>query len=160
MIEEMETLLKHWAEQCRNNGMGGGMGSPMATIMEWGGCAPRGTPGPRIILGAGAGPDGVAQEVTAGLSEIERQGKRGEALARLAVVRYGSDPTPSWLMQMHLAGFSSTSRQTYYDQVHALHLRLLQALTRRAEVRKQLAVRRAGQTQSVLKVASKLRRAN
>lgn len=158
MIEEMETLLKHWGEQCRCNGEGGGMGSPMATIMEWGGCAPRGTPGSRIILGAGAGPDGVTQEVAAALSEIGRQDKRGERLALLAARRYGDDPTPSWLMQMNQAGFASTGRQTYYDLVHALHLRLLQALTRRAEARNHIATRRTGRLQSILKVASKLRR--
>lgn len=37
----------------------------MATIIEWGGCAPRGIPDPRVILSAGAGSDGVAQETTA-----------------------------------------------------------------------------------------------
>ena len=142
MIEEMETLLKHWGEQCRFNGEGGGMGSPMATIMEWGGCAPRGTPGSRIILGAGAGPDGVTQEITAALSEIARQDERGQRLERLAGLRYGYDPALSWLMQLNQAGFGSLAKQTYYDQVHALHLRLLQALMTRAKGREQLTARR------------------
>lgn len=142
MIDEVETLLRHWGEQCRCNGEGGGMGSPMATIMEWGGCAPRGTPGSRIILGAGAGPDGVTQEITAALSDIARQDERGQRLVRLAGLRYGDDPAPSWLMQMNQAGFISGAKQTYYDQLQALHLRLLQALMKRAESRDQLTTRR------------------
>lgn len=141
MIDEMEVLLRHWGEQCRRCGSAGGLGSPMATIMEWGGCAPRGTPGPRLP-GAGSGPDGVTQEVTAALADIARQDERGEKLIRLAGLRYGGDPAPTWLMQMHLAGFVSSAKQTYYDQVHALHLRLLQALMKRAESRGQLGARR------------------
>ena len=159
MIEEIEVLLIHWGEQCRMNGEAGGMGSPMATIMEWGGCAPRGTPGSRIILGAGAGPDGVSQEITAALAEIARQDDRGLMLQRLAAVRYGDDPAPTRLMQMHLAGMSSSAKQTYYDLVHVLHQRLLQVLTDRADARKWLATGRGGLPQSLLKAASKLRQA-
>jgi len=158
MIEEMEVLLKHWGEQCRLNGENGGMGSPMATIMEWGGCAPRGTPGSRIILGAGAGPDAVAQEVGAALSEIGRQDERGDRLMRLAGLRYGDDPAPTWLMQLHLLGLESKAKQTYYDQVHRLHERLLEVLTERADARKWLTAGRGALPQSLLKVASKLRR--
>jgi hypothetical protein len=157
MIEEIEVLLNHWGEQCRKNGESGGMGSPMATIMEWGGCAPRGTPGSRIILGAGAGPDSVAQEITAALAEIARQDDRGVMLQRLAALRYGDDPAPTWLMQMHLVGMASSAKQTYYDQVHCLHQRLLQVLTDRAGARKWLATGRGGMPQSLLKAASKLR---
>lgn len=157
MIEEMEVLLKHWGEQLRNNGESGGMGSPMATIMEWGGCAPRGTPGSRIILGAGAGPDAVAQEIGAALSEIARQDERGERFQRLAALRYGDDPAPTWLMQMHLLGLESKAKQTYYDQVHGLHERLLKMITERADARKWLATGRGGMPQSLLKGASKSR---
>lgn len=157
MIEEMEVLLKHWGDQCRLNGESGGMGSPMATIMEWGGCAPRGTPGSRIILGAGAGPDAVAQEIGAALSEIARQDERGERLQRLAALRYGDDPAPTWLMQMHLLGLASGAKQTYYDQVHSLHERLLTVIAERADARKWLTTGRGGMPQSLLKVASKLR---
>ncbi len=159
MIEEMEVLLKHWGEQLRNNGESGGMGSPMATIMEWGGCAPRGTPGSRIILGGGAGPDAVAQEIGAALSEIARQDERGERLQRLAALRYCDDPAPTWLMQMHLLGLESKAKQTYYDQVHGLHERLLAVITERADARKWLATGRGRMPQSLLKVASKLRQA-
>jgi hypothetical protein len=159
MIEEMEVLLKHWGEQCRKNGEAGGMGSPMATIMEWGGCAPRGTPGSRIILGAGAGPDSVAQEIGAALSEIARQDERGERLQHLAGLRYGDDPAPTWIMQMHELGYVAKAKQTYYDLVHSLHIRLLEVLAERSDARKWLATGRGALPQSLLKVVSKLRRA-
>lgn len=138
MIEEMETLLKHWGEQTRRCGSAGGLGSPMATIMEWGGCAPRGTPGPRILLDAGAGIDAVAQEVAAALAEVSRQDDRGLMLERLAVLRYTDDSAPSWLMQLHLVGSCSRAKQTYYDQVHSLHVRLLQVLSRRFDTRRSI----------------------
>ena len=158
MIEAMEVLLKHWGEQLRLNGESGGMGSPMATIMEWGGCAPRGTPGSRVILGAGAGPDAVAQEIAAALSEIGRQGEQGDRLMRLANLRYGDDPAPTWLMQLHLLEMESRAKQTYYDQVHSLHERLLEVLAERADARKWLTTGRGVLPQSLLKGASKLRR--
>lgn len=159
MIDEMEVLLKHWGEQLRRNGEAGGMGSPMATIMEWGGCAPRGTPGSRIILGTGAGPDAVTQEILAALAEVGRQDARGKLLERLAVVRYASDPVPTWPMQMHLLECGSRAKQTYYDLVHTLHERLRQVLCERAESRKWLTTGRGAMPQSLLKVASKLRQA-
>ncbi|POA75366.1 hypothetical protein [Pseudomonas sp. GW531-T4] len=152
MIPEIEELLRHWGQQCRDNGSTGSMGSPMGTIMEWGGCAPRGTPGSRIILGAGAGPDGVSQEVAAALADIGRQDPRGERLERLAMLRYGSAPAPTVAMQVHLLDLP---RQTYFDQVQALHLRLLQVLTKRANDRKQLTARRGVFLRTYLKVASK-----
>ena len=158
MIEAMEVLLKHWGEQLRLNGESGGMGSPMATIMEWGGCAPRGTPGSRVILGAGAGPDAGAQEIAAALSEIGRQGEQGDRLKRLAGLRYGDDPAPTWLLQLHLLGMESRAKQTYYDQVHRLHEQLLEVLAERADARKWLTAGRGVLPQSLFKVASKLRR--
>lgn len=158
MIEEMETLLQHWGEQCRRCGSAGGLGSPMATIMEWGGCAPRGTPGSRIILDAGAGIDAVAQEVGAALSEVGRQDARGERLYRLAILRYSDDPAPTWLMQMHLLGCASVAKQTYYDQVHSLHVLMLQVLADRSGARHWLTTGRGDLPQSLLKGASKLRR--
>ncbi|WP_236708502.1 hypothetical protein [Pseudomonas sp. Root562] len=155
----MEAVLKHWGEQCRLNGESGGMGSPMATIMEWGGSAPRGTPGSRIILGAGAGPDAVAQQVGAALSEIGRQDEQGDRLMRLAGLRYGDDPAPTWSMQLHLLGLESRAKQTYYDQVHRLHEQLLVVLAERSDARQWLTAGRGVLPQSLLKVASKLRRA-
>ncbi|CAH0153925.1 hypothetical protein [Pseudomonas mediterranea] len=158
MIDVIEALLTHWGEQCRRNSEVGGMGSPMGTIMEWGGCAPRSTPGSRIILGAGAGPDALTHEVLAALAEIARQDARGEQLERLATLRYCSDPAPTWLMQMHLLGLASKAKQTYYDLVHRLHVRLLQVLVERIETRRWLATGRGELPQSLLKAASKLRR--
>lgn len=158
MIEEMETLLNHWGEQLRRCGTAGGLGCPMATIMEWGGCAPRGTPGPRILLDAGAGIDAVAQEVAAALAEVGRQDARGKQLEWLAVLRYTDDPAPTWLMQLHLSGSTSRVKRTYYDQVHSLHLRLLRVLADRADARKWLTTGRGGLPQSLLETASKLRR--
>jgi hypothetical protein len=157
MIEAMELLLKHWGEQCRHGGEAGGMGSPMATIMEWGGCAPRGTPGSRILLGGGAGPDAIAQEIGAALSEIARQDGRGERLQQLAVMRYGVDPAPTWAAQMHELGYVSKAKQTYYDLVHRLHVRLFEVLAERKNARKWLTVGQGALPQSLLKVASKLR---
>ncbi|SET27763.1 hypothetical protein SAMN03159512_01828 [Pseudomonas sp. NFR09] len=160
MIEEMETLLKHWGEQTRRCGSAGGLGSPMATIMEWGGCAPRGTPGPRSLLDGGAGIDAVAQEVAAALAEVARQDERGQMLERLAVLRYTDDSAPTWLMQLHLVGSQSRAKQTYYDWVHSLHLRLLQVLADRSGARKWLTAGQGALPQSLLKAASKLRRAS
>jgi len=156
MIDEVEALLRHWGQQGQGCGSSGALGSPLASLIEWSGTAPRSTPGPRFPVGGG--PDAVSQEVEAALCEIDRQDERGKLLVRLALVRYASSDV-TWRMQMHLIDLKSQARQTYYDLVHALHLRVLQVLTKRAEGRGQLTVRRAGQTQSILKVASKSRRA-
>jgi hypothetical protein len=152
MIKDMDVLLMHWGEQYRQNGDASSMGSPMAAIMEWGGCAPRGIPGSRIILGAGAGPDAVAQEVGAALSEIEREDGRGERMQRLAVLRYCEDPTQTWAAQMHELGYVSKAKQTYYDLVHRLHVRLYEVLNERSKARKWLTVGRGDLPQSLLKV--------
>lgn len=152
MIKDMDVLLMHWGEQYRKNGDASSMGSPMAAIIEWGGCAPRGTPGSRIILGAGAGPDAVAQEVGAALSEIEREDGHGERMQRLAVLRYCEDPTRTWAAQMHELGYVSKAKQTYYDLVHRLHVRLYEVLNERSKTRKWLTVGRGDLPQSLLKV--------
>ncbi|WP_339480579.1 hypothetical protein [Pseudomonas fluorescens] len=152
MIKDMDVLLVHWGEQYRRNGETSSMGSPMAAIIEWGGCAPRGTPGSRIILGAGVGPDAVAQEVGAALSEIARDVGRGERMQRLAVLRYCEDPAPTWAAQMHELGYVSKAKQTYYDLVHRLHVRLYEVLNERSKARKWLTVGRGDLPQSLLKV--------
>ena len=156
MIEEMEVLLQHWGDQCRVCDSGGGLSSPMGSIMLWGGCAPRRPRGSRIP-GAGAGPDGLAIEVDAALLDMERQGKQGANLRQLAVLRYLSDPAQTLRAQMRAVGIAEGATRTYYDWVHRLHLRLLQALMARAKARGQLAVRRGGGPQSCAKVASNLR---
>lgn len=106
-----------------------------------------------------AGPDAVAQQVGAALSEIGRQDEQGDRLMRLAGLRYGDDPAPTWLMQLHLLGIESRAKQTYYDQVHRLHERLLVVLAERSDAREWLTAGRGVLPQSLLKVASKLRRA-
>ncbi len=157
MMEEMEVLLQHWGDKCRACGSAGGLSSPMGSIMQWGGCAPRGTPGSRIP-GAGAGPDGLALEVDAALHDIERQGKQGANFRRLAVLRYLSDPVPTVREQMRLLAITEGAERTYYDRVHRLHLRLLQALMTRAKARGHVTVRPGGLPQTCAKVASTLRR--
>lgn len=36
MIKEIEALMVHWGEQMRERGQGGGLGSQMGAIIEWG----------------------------------------------------------------------------------------------------------------------------
>lgn len=158
MIEEIEVLLQHWGDKYRACGSAGGLSSPMGSIMQWGGCAPRGTPSSRIP-GAGAGPDGLALEIDAALHDIERQGKQGGNLRRLAVLRYMSDPVPPRRQQMQALGITEGADRTYYDRVHSLHLRLLQVLKTRAKARGQLTTRPGDLPQTCVKVASTLRRA-
>ncbi|MEF9673271.1 hypothetical protein QNM99_17910 [Pseudomonas sp. PCH446] len=157
MIEEMEVLLKHWGEQLQRNGESGGMGSRWQR--SWSG-RQRASGNARVAdhPRSRGWPDGVTQEITAALSELGRQDARGERLQRLAVLRYTDDTPPTWLMQMHLLGFSAGAKQTYYDLVHKLHQRLLQVLTERVEARKWVATGRGDLPQSLLKAASKSRR--
>lgn len=71
MIQQIEELMQHWGEQHCHVGEAGGLGSPMATIMQYGGCAPRGTAGSRdLLVGAGAGMDHIACEVAAAVAEL------------------------------------------------------------------------------------------
>ena len=158
MIEEIEVLLQHWGDKYRACGSAGGLSSPMGSIMQWGGCAPRGTPGSRIP-GAGAGPDGLALEIDAALHDIDRQGTQGANLRRLAVLRYMSDPVPTRRQQMQALGITEGADRTYYDRVHSLHLRLLQVLMKRAKGRGMLTTRLGDLPQPCVKVASTLRRA-
>lgn len=158
MIEEVEALLQHWGDKCRACGSVGGLSSPMGSIMQWGGCVPRGMPGSRIP-GAGAGPDGLALEIDAALFDIERQGKQGVKFRQLAELRYLSDPITTMRAQMRAVGITEGADRTYYDLVHRLHLRLMQALIARAKARGQLTVRPGGLRQPCVKVASALRRA-
>jgi hypothetical protein len=58
---------------------------------------------------------------------------------------------------MHELGYVSKAKQTYYDLVHRLHVRLFEVLAERKDARKWLTVGRGALPQSLLKVASKLR---
>ena len=78
MIDEIEELMQHWGDQFNRRGDEGGLGSPMATIMEWGGSAPRGTPGSRdLMMASGGGMDHAALEVAAALAELSGSLKKG-----------------------------------------------------------------------------------
>ncbi|WP_308583432.1 hypothetical protein [uncultured Pseudomonas sp.] len=133
MIEEIEELMKHWGNQFNQNGDGGGFGSPMGTIMEWGGAAPRGTPGSRdLMMAAGGGMDHAALEVAAALAQLERQSQKGALLAKLARNRYL--PRPAWSVRSQLAllGLGDDADRTYRNWVHALHQQVQLILTVRS----------------------------
>jgi len=133
MIEGVEDLLLHWGNQCNQVGEGGGLGSPMATIMEWGGCAPRATPGSRdLLMASGRGMDHAALEVAAALAQLERQSEKGALLVVLARNRYL--PRPAWSVrsQLPLLGLGEDADRTYRNWVHALHQQVLVILTARS----------------------------
>lgn len=133
MIEEVEELMQHWGNQFNQVGDGGGLGSPMATIMEWGGCAPRGTPGSRdLLMASGGGMDHVAMEVAAAVAQLERQSEKGALLAKLARNRYL--PRPAWSVRSQLPslGLGEDADRTYRNWVHALHQQVLVILSVRS----------------------------
>lgn len=137
MIDEVEELMQHWGNQFNQIGDEGGLGSPMATIMEWGGCAPRSTPGSRdLMMASGGGMDHVAMEVAAALAQLERQSDKGALLARLARNRYL--PRPAWSVrsQLPLLGLGDDADRTYRNWVHALHQQVLVILTVRSAPRR------------------------
>ncbi|MCF5056771.1 hypothetical protein GIW54_30580 [Pseudomonas proteolytica] len=137
MIDEVEELMQHWGNQFNQIGDEGGLGSPMATIMEWGGCAPRSTPGSRdLMMASGGGMDHVAMEVAAALAQLERQSDKGALLAKLARNRYL--PRPAWSVrsQLPLLGLGDDADRTYRNWVHALHQQVLVILTVRSAPRR------------------------
>ena len=124
MIKEIEALMVHWGEQMRERGHGGGLGSQMGAIIEWGGAPPRGTPGSRILGGAGCGIDHIASEVQAAVAELERSGRA--PLARLALERYCAMATVR--DQMKAVGIAEGADRTYRNWVDRLHRELLHIL--------------------------------
>lgn len=133
MIEEVEELMQHWGNQFNQVGDCGGLGSPMATIMEWGGSAPRGTPGSRdLMMAAGGGMDHVAQEVAAAVAQLERQSEKGALLAKLARNRYLPRPALSVRSQLPFLGLGDNADRTYRNWVHVLHQQVLVILTVRS----------------------------
>lgn len=128
MIKEIETLMVHWGEQTRERGQGGGLGSQMGAIIEWGGAPPRGTPGSRVLGGAGCGIDHVASEVQAAVAELERSGRA--PLARLARDRYCNLATVR--EQMRAVGIAEGADRTYRNWVARLHQQVLLILTLRS----------------------------
>lgn len=133
MIEAVEELLLHWGNQCNQVGEGGGLGSPMATIMEWGGCAPRGTPGSRdLLMSSGRGMDHIACEIAAALAQLERQSEKGALLAKLARNRYLPIKPLTVPAQLALLGLPVTADRTYRNWVHRLHQQVQLILTVRS----------------------------
>ncbi|WP_433770866.1 hypothetical protein [Pseudomonas putida] len=130
MIEEIEELMQHWGNQFNLVGEGGGLASPMATIIEWGGSAPRSTPGSRdLMMAAGGGMDHVAMEVAAALAELERQSEKGAQLVILARNRYLPRPALSVRSQLPYLGLGDDADRTYRNWVHRLHKQVLLILT-------------------------------
>ncbi|UPT35049.1 hypothetical protein [Pseudomonas amygdali] len=124
MIKEIEALMVHWGEQMRERGQGGGLGSQMGAIIEWGGAPPRGTPGSRIPGSAGYGIDHIASEVGAAIAELERSGQA--PLARLARDRYCTQTTVR--EQMRTAGIAEGADRTYRNWITRLHRHVLETL--------------------------------
>ena len=130
MIKEIEALMVHWGEQTRERGQGGGLGSQMGAIIEWGGAPPRGTPRSRVLGGAGCGIDHVASEVQAAVAELERSGRA--PLARLARDRYCNLTTVR--EQMRAVGIAEGADRTYRNWVDRLHREVLHILKLRTLV--------------------------
>lgn len=134
MIPEIETLMNHWGEQTRRCNAERSLGSPLGTLMRFGGLMPRGTPGSRDLL-VGAGPDHMAREVEAALAWLQHQGEQGPRLVKLANLRYLPEEKLSIVEQMRLMGLGPLSDRTYRNWVHQLHERVMLELLRRGERR-------------------------
>lgn len=133
MIKEIEALMVHWGEQTRERGQGGGLGSQMGAIIEWGGAPPRGTPGSRIPGSAGYGMDHIASEVGAAVAELERSGQA--PLARLARDRYCTQTTVR--EQMRTVGIAEGADRTYRNWIARLHRHVLEILFLRVRSNRQ-----------------------
>ncbi|MVW87845.1 hypothetical protein EI969_18170 [Pseudomonas sp. PB101] len=132
MIGEVEELMQHWGAQHGQVGDGGGLGSPMATIMQYGGCAPRGTPGSRDLMMSAGGMDHASSEVAAAVAQLERQSKKGAQLALLARNRYLAQPPMTVREQLRLLQLAEDADRTYRNWVHRLHQQVLLILTLRS----------------------------
>jgi hypothetical protein len=131
MIPEIETLMRHWGEQTRRCNADRSLGSPLGTLMRFGGLMPRGTPGARDLL-VGAGPDHIAREVEAALAWLQHQGEQGQRLAKLASLRYLPERELSVAEQMRLLGLEVAADRTYRNWVQRLHERVMGELLRRS----------------------------
>ncbi|CAI8962190.1 hypothetical protein [Pseudomonas sp. IT-P176] len=156
MIDDIESLMRHWGEQLGQYGHEASLGSQMGTIMDWKGSAPRGTPGTRPLIGGGSGMDYAAAQVDAAIMELEHRDERGLKLASLARLRYGhSVPVRQ---QMQEIGLAEGADRTYRNWVHALHQQVMVILMARMGVARAHPVRRGCSPQACVKVASKSRR--
>lgn len=156
MIEDIESLMRHWGEQQARYGHEASLGSQMGGIMDWKGSAPRGTPGTRPLLGGGTGMDYAAAEVDAAIAELEGGEGRGPALAKLARFRYHYEAPVR--EQMREVGLAEGADRTYRNWVQALHQRVMVILMARMATAHGHTVRRPALPQSCVKVASKSRR--
>lgn len=158
MIEEIEALMQHWGAQHGQVGDGGGLGSPMATIMQYGGCAPRGTPGSRdLMMSAGGGMDHASTEVAAAVAQLERQSEKGAQLALLARNRYLAQPSMTVREQLRLLQLAEDADRTYRNWVHRLHQQVQLILTVRSATTRGI-TRRSGQAKTDLTRVSMVRR--
>jgi hypothetical protein len=146
MIKEIEDLMLHWGEQLRQHGLGGGaLGSQLGTIIEWGGCAPRGTPGSRILGGGGVGMDFIASEIEAAVAQLARSTGNGPRLALLARQRYCEAATVR--EQMRIAGIPEGADRTYRNWVQRLHQQVMLTLVVRSGATRGYTGRRARNSQ-------------
>ncbi|MFJ4143515.1 hypothetical protein [Pseudomonas sp. NPDC089734] len=135
MIDEVEAVMINWGEQRMRLGLGGGLSSPMASIMEWGAYIPRRTPGSRALIGNGSGMDYIGSEVEAAIAEMSRASvkSRGPELAQLAQYRY-VDLLPV-REQMRLLGINEGADRTYRNWLDKLHRQVFSILATRSESR-------------------------
>ncbi|WP_095094031.1 hypothetical protein [Pseudomonas sp. Irchel 3A5] len=117
MIKEIEKLMVHWGEQTRERGLGGGLGSQLGALIEWGGAPPRSTPGSRVLAG-GTGLDEIATAIDRAVAQLQRTPGQA-ALARLATQRY-CELVPV-REQMRTAGIAEGADRTYRNWVQRLH---------------------------------------
>lgn len=140
MIDTVEALLQHWAEQSRRNGLGGGgVKCSLAELIQWQGPAPRMGRGSSVP--AGLGIDAVAELVDRALASLMRQGAQEDAglakawaaagqagrppfclhtqLYKLARVRYLTDPMPTVEQQCRRLKIAGV--RTYHRRVDELH---------------------------------------
>ncbi|MBK5299748.1 MULTISPECIES: hypothetical protein [Gammaproteobacteria] len=158
MIEEIEELMVHWGRQYCLIGDEPGLGSPMATIMQYGGSAPRGTPGSRdLLLNGGGGMDYVACEVAAAVAQLGRQSEKGAKLAALAHNRYLANPPLPVRRQLQLLGLPEDGDRTYRNWVHRMHQQVQLILTVRTATTRNHD-RRSGSVQTDLTRASSIKR--
>lgn len=154
MMDEIEVLMRHWGEQQRKCGQAGALSSTMATIMEYGGCAPRGGVYGTKLLIAGAGHDYVASEVEAALGAVERA-EDGGALVLLAVLRYVNSNELTLVEQIQVLdlGQGAAGRRAYYRRLERLHHQVAGALAARH-------ARSSGQHKASRRAGERMRKAS
>lgn len=130
MNPRMEQLLVHWGDQVLQHGQGGGCYSVLGSLVEWGGPAPRGTPG-AVALVTGTGLDSLAARVADALAVIQRAGceieAQAEARGRLVRSREAQMYRLAW------ARYASPRRLTVAEQTAAVGMSGDRMYTRRLD---------------------------